>query len=167
MESKTPLSDEMAAYTARRINGIAYWGNTSFDVAAATQLDSFFWQGASPAEVGAPLPEHFRYVLNLFPSESYGLREGTQIRAVRLMDGSTVPDRAVLDDLVNWVVRSISKGPTLVHCQVGLNRSALIAGLVLVREYGMTPDDAIAMLRRIRSPAVLCNPAFEQWLRKQ
>jgi hypothetical protein len=41
-----------------------------------------------------------------------------------------------------------------------------VAGLALVRS-GMTPDAAIALLREKRSPAVLCNPTFEQWLREQ
>jgi protein-tyrosine phosphatase len=44
-----------------------------------------------------------------------------------------------------------------------LNRSALVAGMALILD-GWKPADAIALLREKRSPAVLCNPAFEQWL---
>jgi len=56
-------------------------------------------------------------------------------------------------------------GPTLVHCQAGLNRSSLVAARALVLG-GMTADDAIALIREKRSPACLCNPAFERWLRQ-
>jgi len=167
VESKTPLSDEVEAYIARRYRGIAYWGETPFDVAAASQLAFQFWQGASPAEIGAPLPGYFKHVLNLYPWGSYEVPKGTEIRVLKLADGSRTPDESVLEDLASWVFSSIQQGPTLVHCQVGLNRSALVAGLVLVRHYKMTPVDAIELLRKARSPAVLCNPAFEQWLLKQ
>jgi len=54
-------------------------------------------------------------------------------------------------------------GVTLVHCQAGINRSGLVTALALVEE-GMKAVDAIALLRAKRSPAVLCNRAFEQWL---
>ncbi len=49
------------------------------------------------------------------------------------------------------------------HCQAGINRSGLVTALALVEE-GMKAVDAIALLRAKRSPAVLCNRAFEQWL---
>ena len=38
-------------------------------------------------------------------------------------------------------------------------RRALVLG-------GMTADDAIALIREKRSPACLCNPSFERWLRQ-
>jgi hypothetical protein len=55
-------------------------------------------------------------------------------------------------------------GPCLVHCQAGLNRSSLVVARVLMLE-GATADEAIGLLREKRSPACLCNPAFEEWLR--
>lgn len=166
MESKTPISDEVAQYAQHEISGTAYWGNTPFRVAAVTQLADRLWVGCSPAEVGMPLPSYFKYVLNLYPWVSYQLSGAAEIQSVKLMDAE-VPDEKQLDDLQAWVNGARQHGPTLVHCQVGLNRSPLIAGLVLVRNFDMTPDDAIAMLRKERSPAVLCNPAFEKWLREQ
>jgi protein-tyrosine phosphatase len=54
--------------------------------------------------------------------------------------------------------------PTLVHCQAGLNRSSLVAARALVLD-GMTPDNAITLIRAMRSPACLSNPSFERWLR--
>jgi protein-tyrosine phosphatase len=55
-------------------------------------------------------------------------------------------------------------GPTLVHCQAGLNRSSLVVVRALVLD-GMDVDTAIAVVREKRSPVCLCNPSFESWLR--
>jgi protein-tyrosine phosphatase len=53
----------------------------------------------------------------------------------------------------------------LVHCQMGLNRSALVAGLVLVHN-GMTGGDAVARLQE-RRPGALYNQAFADYLSNQ
>jgi protein-tyrosine phosphatase len=78
-------------------------------------------------------------------------------------DSDVLPDAKVLEDLADWVNEKRALGPTLVHCQAGLNRSALVAGLALIRS-GMAPRDAIALLRQKRSSDVLFNKAFERWL---
>ena len=51
----------------------------------------------------------------------------------------------------------------LIRCQAGLNRSALITALVLIKE-GFTASQAITLLRKTRSEYVLINPHFEKWL---
>jgi hypothetical protein len=51
----------------------------------------------------------------------------------------------------------------LIRCQAGLNRSALITALVLIKE-GFTASQAITLLRETRSEYVLINPHFEKWL---
>lgn len=64
-----------------------------------------------------------------------------------------------VDDSETYTVNGVN-----VHnCQAGLNRSGLLTGLALVLD-GMAPVDAIALLRRQRSPMVLCNDVFENWL---
>jgi protein-tyrosine phosphatase len=50
----------------------------------------------------------------------------------------------------------------LVHCQMGLNRSALVAGLVLVHN-GMAGSDAVTRLQQ-RRPGALYNEAFAGYL---
>lgn len=57
----------------------------------------------------------------------------------------------------------LTNGAISHNCQAGFNRSGLIAGLALVLD-GMAPVDAIALMRAQRSPLVLCNPVFENWL---
>lgn len=51
----------------------------------------------------------------------------------------------------------------LIRCQAGVNRSGLVTSLVLMLE-GYRAADAIALLRRQRSPWVLNNADFERWL---
>lgn len=49
-------------------------------------------------------------------------------------------------------------GDVLIRCRHGLNRSALVAALLL-RRHGWTPDAAIDVVRRAR-PGALSNPYF-------
>lgn len=152
----------MADLTSHRIEGITIQGDVPFDCPLVTQVEGNLWQGGCPAP---RVPAYFGYVLNLYPWVTYAFAPGTVIRPVKLLDSiHQALDVEQLTDLADWVNEAREKGPTLVHCQAGLNRSALVTGFALVRA-GMEPDAAIALLREKRSPAVLCNPAFEAWLR--
>lgn len=56
---------------------------------------------------------------------------------------------------------------TLVFCYKGLNRSGLVAAEVLWRlKYKPTGDAVLEHLRAVRSEHVLCNPRFEQHVRR-
>jgi hypothetical protein len=52
----------------------------------------------------------------------------------------------------------------LIHCQMGLNRSALVAGLVLVYN-GLSGEDAVVRLQE-RRPGALYNDVFATYLRQ-
>jgi protein-tyrosine phosphatase len=52
----------------------------------------------------------------------------------------------------------------LVHCQMGLNRSALVAGLVLVYN-GLSGEEAVLRLQA-RRPGALYNEVFADYLRQ-
>jgi protein-tyrosine phosphatase len=53
----------------------------------------------------------------------------------------------------------------LSSCQMGLNRSSLVAALALHILYGMSAEEIIARLRRARGAWALSNPNFERLLR--
>jgi len=125
-----------------------------------SHIEGNLWLGACPE---SRLPDFFAYVLSLYQSEPYGTHPNTVVRTQQMDDSDVVPDAEVLEDLADWVNEKRALGPTLVHCQAGLNRSGLIAGLALVRS-GMAPRDAITLLRQKRSLDVLFNHAFERWL---
>lgn len=112
---------------------------------------------------GVRLPDDFHYVVSLYKWERYALGPQTERTEVTMYDAGEVPDADELDMLAALVNDCRAKGKTLVHCQAGLNRSNLVAGLALIRK-GMEPARAIKLLRDKRSPVVLCNEAFERYL---
>jgi protein-tyrosine phosphatase len=76
-------------------------------------------------------------------------------------------DSEDLFDLVRVAHSDWKRGKrVLIRCQAGWNRSGLIMALVLMRE-GWRAGHAIDVLRRKRSPNVLCNLSFDRWLRSQ
>lgn len=111
---------------------------------------------------GVPLPDEFDFVLSLYPWEQYALGSGTTRKEVKMYDSLDQGADSV-DELAEEVVTRLRDGQTvLVHCQAGLNRSGLVAARVLML-MGHTGEEAIALLRK-RSPLVLCNEAFENWI---
>ena len=51
----------------------------------------------------------------------------------------------------------------LIRCQAGMNRSGLVTALVLIMA-GLTPGQAITLIRERRSPGALFNEHFVEWL---
>ncbi len=147
------------------IDGIAREGNKQFSCPLITPIDDGFWQGGCIG--GVNLQGYFKHIVSLYPWERYV--PGGELDSfveVRLYDGSTVPPEEQLYSLATHINFCRKHGRVLVHCQAGLNRSGLLAGLALVLG-GMRASDAIAKLRAGRSPAVLCNKSFENWLTQQ
>jgi protein-tyrosine phosphatase len=115
------------------------------------------YQGGCMQDV--QLGDTFKTVVSLYPWERYARAEGTDLYEIKMLDSSEGVD---FDDLLkasNAVLKGLEKGKTLVHCQAGLNRSGLTAAFTLMR-LGMPAQDAIDLLRRQRSPMVLCNQTF-------
>jgi protein-tyrosine phosphatase len=136
----------------------------AFSVPLVSHIRGNLWTGG--CRHGVRLPDDFGYVISLYPSERYALGHHTRLFQHTLYDSADLPDPEELRGIAAEVNACVSLGKTLVHCQAGLNRSGLVAGLALVLD-GMTPADAIALLRERRSPAVLCNETFETWLLAQ
>lgn len=94
---------------------------------------------------GVPsLPGHMLYVY--FPIYDEGL-----------------PDLARLDAVCDLGTRLLESGQkVLSHCGMGFNRSALVAGGILVRQ-GLSGVEAVARIRK-RRPGALFNETFEAYL---
>ena len=145
----------------KRFRGIAYHGNTEFDVPYISHINRNLYMGG--CEQGLILPAEIQHVVSLYPWEAYSIaHEVTSYLAFRLYD-SLEQAMDQIEDIARWVANRLDDGPTLVHCQAGLNRSGLVSARALMIR-GFSAKAAISLLREKRSPAVLCNTAFEDYL---
>lgn len=149
--------------TVQRMRGISRHGHVPFDVPFISELAPNLWQGG--CEDGLVLPKFIKHVVSLYPWEHYEIEHQISSMLVVLMYDSEDQDFSLIDSIARWVNGCRQDGPVLVYCQAGLNRSSLVAVRALCME-GMNSSDAIDLLRSRRSPACLCNPAFERWLRQ-
>ena len=150
---------------SHHIEGFAVHGGAAFSVPLVSHIVGNLWTGG--CRDGVALPHDFRYVVSLYPWERYVLGPDTERIEVPLLDSSEpLGDGEDVHEVARFTLDAIGEAKTLVHCQAGLNRSGLVAGLALVLS-GMRPVEAISLLREQRSPAVLCNPTFERWLQAQ
>jgi protein-tyrosine phosphatase len=143
-----------------RIQGVARHGNTPFDCPLITHIDGNLWTGGCRDQ--RYLPTTIEHVISLYPWERYNFQPGHEPKSASyhwLYDSDDVEQLARVEAIVAWGVACVKDGPTLIHCQAGLNRSSMIAGRVLIA-LGRSPEDAVALLREKRSPAVLCNQTF-------
>lgn len=148
--------------SVQRMSGLAVHGDTPFDVPFISEVTDGLWQGG--CQQGLVLPRFIDHVVSLYPWEKYDRSMGNATYTeVRMYDDLEGPDRDEVMKVASIVNMLRQDGVVLVHCQAGLNRSGLIVGMALMME-GMNPQDAIELLRKSRSPAVLCNPVFEQFL---
>ncbi|HEX7182260.1 MAG TPA: dual specificity protein phosphatase [Thermoanaerobaculia bacterium] len=98
-------------------------------------------------DLDAGVPTHPNHVLYLyFPIYDEDLPDMPKLQAVAKLGAD--------------LVRSGHK--VLSHCGMGFNRSALVAGLILVN-LGLTGEEAVTILRRKR-PGALFNEVFADYL---
>ena len=146
----------------RRFDGYAIHGNMHFDVPYISAIMPGFYQGG--CRDGLILPKEIEHVISLYQWERYIRHDGVRtFREVEMYDSNDGPDYDNIVELATLVNECRWAGPTLVHCQAGLNRSGLVAATALILE-GMDPAEAIYLLREKRSPAVLCNRTFASWV---
>lgn len=124
------------------------------------------WMGGAGIWPKQPhhLPDDFDYVFQLTKREFFDLGPNTRRTVVTMGDTARQTFEAVpeLAAKVAALVRAGKK--VLVHCQAGMNRSGLVTAVALIC-LGYSPFTAIAELRELRGPEVLCNPNFENYVR--
>lgn len=151
--------------TNRRMIGYTVHKGLSFDVPFVSEIAENLWQGGCTN--GLVLPQNIKHLVSLYPWEAYSTQHELETNlAVRMYDSLDQATDQILD-IARWVNSCRKTGPVLVHCQAGLNRSSLVAGTALVMNGEVTGRQAVKLLREKRSPACLCNQAFEDWLVSQ
>lgn len=73
-------------------------------------------------------------------------------------------EEAALRQAASIVKEALQKGPVLVHCDFGLNRSGVTTARALMY-LGLSADAAIAAVRKGRGDWALYNDDFVRWLR--
>jgi len=163
MDKQQGLNELMADLHSNHIEGIARMGGRSFKVPLFSQIDGNLWSGGCP--VGTA-PGHFIFIVSLYPWGKYEVQDHQVHTEATLFDSKDIPDITRLTVLADYVNLCRVSAPTLVHCQAGLNRSALVTCFALMRS-GMEAAEAISLIRAKRSDVVLCNKHFENWLMQQ
>lgn len=159
VEDETPIDIGDTDLASHHIEG--YRNGSFVQIPLISHITGNLWSGGCIG--GVTLPSKFKYVVSLYMWEKYALPYGCSRIEVEMYDSGTLPDEHLLHSLAELVVDLSSKAPTLVHCQAGLNRSGLISALALVT-MGHEAEEAVALLREKRSPLVLCNKTFENWV---
>lgn len=147
----------------QRMRGTTRLGNKSFDVPFVSQIEGNLWTGGCAN--GLVLPPQFDHLISLYMAEAY--RPSRQLKTVSLhwlLDDDKEPVSPMIEPIAEWAAWCVKDGPTLIHCQAGLNRSSLVACRTLMK-LGHSVDEAIRLIRTRRSDACLSNERFEAWLR--
>ncbi len=103
--------------------------------------------------------DEFKYIFCCTPDKTYRGSMSSIIHLNVFHDANVLPSEWLINDVVDRVIDCCAKGATYVHCTAGLNRSALIVALVLVK-IGWKPKSAIDHLKAIRGKNVLSNHTF-------
>lgn len=148
---------------AHMMHGTTMHGNINFDVPYLSHIHGNLYMGGTQS--GLVLPKFITNLVSLYPWEQYTLHGGVEsVLTQKWYDGPIEQVLPALEPVVDWACSRISRGPLALVCQAGLNRSGLVSALVLMKEYRFSGKEAVALLREKRSPAVLCNEQFEQYV---
>ncbi len=140
-------------YPAIRFNYERLQGHAWF-----SQVTPHLWVGGAPT-----------YGRDFEALVAFGITAVVDLRAERIADAGffeshgithrqysvpdvTVPGPEVLTDAVAWIDAQLADGRTvLIHCAKGRGRSATVLAAYLMRERGMTFDEASDLLRSKRT----------------
>jgi protein-tyrosine phosphatase len=135
------------------------------------EIRPFLWMGGhdwiDPAGDLRPaiVTDQFDLVISLFTRDGHGPDPGVEHLIFEIPDATLVPIQidgarrlgAIAVDAVR------QQRNTLIRCHSGYNRSGLVVAQALM-DLGLNATDAIALIRRRRSPQALNNETFVAYL---
>jgi protein-tyrosine phosphatase len=143
------------------IVGITERGGEMVRIPAWTVIGEHLILGAHPADT---MPPNIDVIANVDSFRFYDVPDAVLYMHFAYRDTNAIPDSTELHAAATFLNDLRAAGKTVfIHCRLGLNRSGLMTGLVLIDE-GYQPKDAIELMRRLRSPYVLENETFERYL---
>jgi protein-tyrosine phosphatase len=113
----------------------------------------------------AIVTDQFDAVYSLHYREGYGPASGVDHHVLEVPDDVlTARQILAVEEFAASAASDYGHGRrVLVRCRAGMNRSGLVVAEVLIRS-GFAPEDAIATIRRRRSPSALNNESFVAYL---
>jgi hypothetical protein len=130
-------------------------------IPAWTVIGDHLILGAHPADT---MPPNVDAIANVDSFRFYDIPDGVLYLHFAYRDANVIPDATDLRLTASFLNDLRAAGKTVfIHCRLGLNRSGLLTGLVLIDE-GYRAKDAIEMMRSLRSPYVLENKTFERYV---
>jgi hypothetical protein len=143
------------------IVGIMQRNGEMVRIPAWTVVGDHLILGAHPADT---MPPNVDAIANVDSFRFYDIPDGVVYLHFAYRDANVIPDATDLHIAASFLNDLRAAGKTVfIHCRLGLNRSGLLTGLVLIDE-GYRAKDAIEMMRGLRSPYVLENKTFERYL---
>ncbi len=143
------------------IVGIMQRNGEMVRIPAWTVIGDHLVLGAHPADT---MPPNVDAIANVDSFRFYDVPDGVLYLHFAYRDANVIPDATDLHIAASFLNDLRAAGKTVfIHCRLGLNRSALLTGLVLIDE-GYRAKDAIELMRNLRSPYVLENNTFERYL---
>jgi hypothetical protein len=132
------------------------------EMPALSHIEDNLYVGMSPHYWERPA-SGFKTIFDFYPWGEYALDSGQTRYSYAIHDSHELVEYLFLCNRAREIIKACEEGPTLVHCQMGVNRSNLFAAAALCLQ-GRSIKDSIALLREKRSPHVLMNKHFEQFL---
>lgn len=138
-----------------------------FDHTMITHIQAGLHLGGCRAAGLLPIPAHIDHIVRLTTADFYDPHSAPQLLSNTVLDvlDTASQDLKVLWPVAEHIADSIPESENvLIHCQMGINRSAALMARVVMLRNGCTADEAIALLRARRSPFVLFNEHFVEQL---
>ncbi|MFX0573828.1 protein-tyrosine phosphatase family protein [Nocardia nepalensis] len=121
--------------------------------------------GSDGVRVPAVVGTEFDVVISLFQADGHGPGPGVEHHNLAIPDAALHAEQlAAARELAAIAAAAVRAHRTvMVRCQYGYNRSGLVVAQTLL-DLGYSVDDAIALIRRRRSPYALNNEFFVNYL---
>ena len=128
-------------------------------------LGGHFWAGPDGEVQTAVVGAEFDLVISLFLRTGHGPDPGVDHLVTEIPDSPLTAEQIrSVQQLATTAAEAVRNDRTvLVRCHSGYNRSGLVVAQTLI-ELGQDATTAIALVRQRRSPWVLNNQTFEQYL---